>query len=119
MRRTFGIGVLLLVILAGVAIGVGAYHAGVNHGLQEAAHGARVVHVVGPGFGYGFPFGLILFPLLLFAIFAVARGAFWRRRWNGGPGHGKGPAMFDEWHRRPHEVGTGDPPGTGGEPATA
>ena len=38
MRRTFGVGVLLLVILGGIAIGVGAYHAGVNHGLSEAAN---------------------------------------------------------------------------------
>src|SRR2546423_13626745 len=62
MRRTFGIGVLLLVILGGIAIGVGAYHAGVNHGLSEAAN-SRVVHVVEPGYGGGVPFGFLFFPL--------------------------------------------------------
>ena len=57
MRRTFGIGVLLLLILGGIAIGLGAYHAGVNHGLSEAAN-SRVVHVVdsGEGGGLGFLF---------------------------------------------------------------
>ena len=50
MRRTFGIGVVLLVVLGGIAIGLGAYHAGVNHGLSEAAN-TRVVHVVDGGEG--------------------------------------------------------------------
>src|SRR5438270_5905859 len=105
MRRTFSIGVLLLAILGGVAIGVGAYHAGVNHGLAQAAN-ARVVHVVEPGYGPGF--GFFLFPLFFIGLFLVLRGAFWRRRWHhhdGGP-WGRGPEGregIDAMHRRLHE----------------
>jgi hypothetical protein len=133
MRRTWGIAVLLLVVLAGIAIGVGAYHAGVNHGLTQAREGGQVIRVVGPGYGFGFfPFGLFLFPLFIFLIFGLFRAAFWGRRW-GGPDHGhegwdsdrwsKGRgAMFEEWHRRQHgqepESGGGDRAGPGGEPAS-
>jgi hypothetical protein len=130
MRRGIGIAVLLLAILAGIAIGVGAYHAGVSHGLAEAASGGRVVRVVGPGYGF-FPFGLFLFPLFLFAIFALFRFAWWGRRWGGGygpgPGHGHdhGPGPWGEgwrraedWHRRQHEQDSGDHPPAGGEPAS-
>ena len=121
MRRAFVVGLVLLLALAGVAIGIGAYHAGVNHGLDEVASGARVVRVVGPGYD-GFPFGLFLFPLLFIGFFLLLRGAFWGRRW-GGPGHGsysggwRGREMFDEWHRRQHDAGTEDRPGSGDEPA--
>jgi len=123
MRRTFGIGVLLLVILGGIAIGLGAYHAGVNHGLTEASN-ARVVHVEerGPG-GFGF----IFFPLFFIGLFLLLRGAHWRRHWHGGGpwGHGHGPGTHDredrieEWHRRLHEQASGDHPGAGGQPASA
>ena len=123
MRRGFAIGVLLLVILAGVAIGVGAYHAGVNHGLSEAAN-TRVVHVVGPGYG-GFPFGFLFFPLFFIGFFLLLRGAFWRRHGHGGGpwGHGRDTPdrreRIEEYHRRLHEQGSGDHPGAGGEPARA
>jgi hypothetical protein len=118
MRRTFWIGVTLLVILAGIAIGVGAYHAGVNHGLAESGRVHEVVRVVGPG--YGFPFGLILFPLLFFGIFFLLRGAFWRRRWGGyGAGHwGPGHGGVEELHRRLHEQQPSGDAG-GGSPTTA
>ncbi len=130
MRRAFGIGALLLLILAGIAIGVGAYHAGETHGLEQAGHAGQIVRVVGPGAGF-FPFGLILFPLFFFAIFALARGAFWSHRWGGpghhgpyGPGHSHsgpwapgGPDTFEEWHRRQHGQGSGEA-GSGGEPAS-
>jgi hypothetical protein len=129
MRRGFGIAALVLVILAGVAIGTGAYHAGVSHGLAEAASGGQVVRVVGPGYGYGwgfFPFGIFLFPLFFFAVFALLRGAFWGRRWGGhdhphkGPGwSGDGPSRFEEWHKRQHEQASGDHPSSGGEPSSA
>ena len=120
MRRSMAIVVLLLVILGGVALGVGAYHAGVAHGLAQSGHAVQVVRVVGPGFG--FPFGLLLFPLFLFLILAVLRGAFWHRRWGGdGPGHTgppwtrQGSARLDDWHRRAHGGAEADHPGTGGE----
>jgi hypothetical protein len=126
MRRAFGIGALILTILVGVAIGVGAYHAGVTHGLAQAAGDGRVVRVVGPEEGF-FPFGLFLFPLFFFLVFGLARGLFWRRRWGGpgpwGPGHHPehwskdGPAMFEEWHRHQHEKESGATSGPGSEPA--
>ena len=120
MRRTRWIAVTVLVLLAGVAIAVGAYNAGVTHGLAQAANGTEVVRVVGPGYGYGWGF----FPrpppapadLLLLRL---VRRAFWGRRW-GGPGHGGygGPATLmagrdggvvsEDWHRRQHEQSTGD-----------
>ena len=124
MRRTFGIGVLLLVILGGIAIGVGAYHAGVNHGLSEAAN-SRVVHVVEPGYGGGFPFGFLFFPLFFVGLILLLRGAAWRRGWRGGgpwghgPGSPEGRERIEEYHRRLHEQEAGDHPGAGGEPATA
>jgi hypothetical protein len=117
--------VLLVVILGGVALGIGAYNAGVSHGLTEAGHATQVVRVVGPG-GF-FPFGFFLFPLFFFLLLFLLRAAFWGRRW-GGPGggrweagrssHGRG-AMFEDWHRRQHGQGTGDHPGAGGEPSRA
>lgn len=122
MRRGIGIGVVLLLILAGIVIGVGAYNAGFSQGLEEAARVGEVVRVIdrGPGF---FPFGLFLFPLFFIGIFALLRGAFWRRRWDGWGHHGPGgwskggPAMFEEWHRSQHEK-AGDQPGSSGEPAS-
>ena len=120
MRRGFGIGVMILVILAGVAIGVGAYNAGLEEGiargLTDAGEGSQVVRVVGDGFRGGFPLGLIFFPLFLFAIFGLFRGAFWRGRWERpGPGHGHGPWENEakDWHRRQHE-GSGMAPSEGG-----
>jgi hypothetical protein len=133
MRRTRWIAVTLLVLLAGVAIAVGAYNAGVSHGLAQAASGTEVVRVVGPGYGYGggfFPFGLFLFPLFFFLIFGLVRGAFWGRRWGGpgrgghdGPGHPHGgPERWrdgaEEWHRRQHDPSSGDR-GSGEAPAVA
>jgi hypothetical protein len=125
MRRGFAIGLVLLLALAGAAIGVTAYHAGVNNGLDQAA-GARVVHVVGPGYD-GFPFGLFLFPLVFIGFFLLLRGAFWGRRWGGprwgGPGasHWDRRQMFEEWHRHQHERGSSgerEPgPGPGDQPA--
>ena len=130
MRRwSWFVGVLLLV-LAGVAIGVSAYHAGETHGLQQAGKAVEVVRVYGPGVGF-FPFGLILFPLFFFGIIALARGAMWRRRWAmhggegrehwGGPGSwkGHGSDRFEEWHRRQHEASQGEPGPTGPPGGTA
>lgn len=128
MRRTMVIGLVLLAILAAVGIGVGAYNAGVSEGLQQGSDGAQVVRVVGPGYGagFGFPFGLILFPLFVLGIVLLLRGAFWRGRWGGrgygpwgpgrpGPWGPGGPQRFEDWHRRQHEQ-PADQAGGGGEP---
>jgi hypothetical protein len=122
MRRGVVIGLVLLMIVAGVAIGVSAYNWGLAEGLERTAEGAEVVRVV-DGRGWGFPFGLILFPLFFFGIFALMRGLFWSRRWGDHGGHGWGPgrwqdenhparAKFDDWHRRQHEAEGGDRPAT-------
>ncbi|HVD28798.1 MAG TPA: hypothetical protein VNC79_09895 [Mycobacteriales bacterium] len=128
MRRAMVIGVVLLTILAGIGIGVAAYNAGVSEGvaegLRQSGQDAQAVRVVGPRFGHGygygygfFPFGLILFPLLVIGIILLVRGVFWRGRWGGpgyGPGgygwgppgpwgHGGGPQRFEDWHRRQHD----------------
>jgi hypothetical protein len=128
-------GLVLLAVLAAVGIGVGAYNLGVSEGvsreLVRSGDNVEVVRVVGRGWGYGpgfgfFPFGLILFPLLVFGIFLLARGVLWRGRWggpwygprNGGPGPWGpgGPTAFDEWHRRQHEQAGEQPPARGEQP---
>ena len=104
MRRATAIAVVVLVILAGVAIGVSSYHAGVTHGLTQAGHATQVVRVEEPG-GF-FPFGFILFPLFFFLIFGLFRAAWGGRRWGGyggGWGERRVPPMFEDWHRRAHE----------------
>jgi len=126
MRRGFGFGLLILVILAGVAIGVGAYNAGLDEGIargvQDAAETSQVIRVVGGGFRDGFPFGLIFFPLFLFGMFALFRGKFRGGRWghHDGPGHHDGHDRWEkgaeDWHRRQHEQ-VGESPSAGGEPA--
>jgi hypothetical protein len=118
MRRGMGIVVMLLAILVAIAIGVGAYNAGLHQVVTESGRAGEVVRVIGPGYGYGFfPFGFLLFPLLFIGLFFMLGRLFWRGRWgdhphpHGGPGpYGKGPSMFEEWHRRQHEEGTGDRP---------
>jgi hypothetical protein len=146
MRRAMVIGTVLLAILAAVGIGVAVYNAGVDQGVAEGLRqSGQAVRVIGPRFGHGygygfFPFGFILFPLLVIGIILLVRGAFWRGRWGGpgpygpggygwgapGPWGQYGPPRFEEWHRRQHdEPGepprdpTGEPPRGGGEPTGA
>jgi hypothetical protein len=125
MRRAMVIGAAVLVLLAGIGIGVGVYNAGVHdgisQGLQQSGENTQVVRVVDGGYrhgyGYGFfPFGLFLFPLVVIGIILLTRAAFWGGRW-GGPwrgGYGRGwggpgpwgqggPERYEEWHRRQHE----------------
>ena len=102
MRRG-GLGLILAIVIAAV-IGVLAYNIGFDRGLAQAGGASDMVRYVGgPWFGF-FPFGLILFPLFLFGIFALLGGAFWRLA--GGRGYsGPGPwqGRFEDWHRRQHE----------------
>ncbi len=103
MRRLSSLFLTVILVAASVAIGVTAYNAGYNHGLDQAAHATQVVRYVGPGFGF-FPFGFLLFPLLFFAFFRLAGRRRWRR-WNGHDHNGRGhfEERFDEWHRSRHE----------------
>jgi hypothetical protein len=135
MRRSMVVGAAILAVLAVIGIGFAAFNAGVDQGVSQqlarTGDAQQVVRVVGPGWGYGrgfgFPFGLILFPLFVVGIVLLLRGAFWRGRWGGGPrwwgpgygpggpGYGRpwgGPEAFDEYHRRLH-----DQPGTPAGPS--
>lgn len=124
MRRGFGWGAAILVILLLVGVGIGAYNWGVNQGLEQSGSAVEVVRYVG-GHGFGFfPF-FLFFPLFFLAIFAL-KGFWWRRHWDHdrGPGeHGHGPGGhgpwergFEDWHRRQHEAGAGGA-SAGGEPS--
>jgi hypothetical protein len=132
MRRAIVIGVVLLAIVTG--IGIGAYNLGVNEGISQGLERngqvTEVVRVVGPGFhaGYGFfPFGLLLFPLLVIGTILLVRGAFWRGRWGGPPtrryGYGPGPWGWggppapESWPREEREPG--ERPGGREEPPGA
>lgn len=119
MRRGMWIAVVLLVILAAVGIGIGAYNAGLTEGAARAAEGGEAVRVVGHGYGFGFfPFGF-LFPLLfIFLIFFAIRGAFWGRPWGGPGGHWeRREQAIEDFHRRLHEREAGGT--SAGETGTA
>jgi hypothetical protein len=135
MRRGIGVIALLVVILAGIGIGAGAYNAGERDGVaqgieqvqvaQENGQDVQVVHVVDDE-RHGFFPGFFLFPLVFIGLFFVLGGVFrGAGRWgHGGPGgHGPGPwndegrRRFEErareWHQREH----GDAPAPEAEPA--
>lgn len=124
-RRTMfqTIAIAALVLAAGAAIAMGAYNAGVAHGI---AAGGRAIAAVPPNapyapYAYGWPrpwgFGFFpVFPLFFFMLFfIVIRGLFWRGPWGGwGPRGGGGvPPAFDEWHRRAHAEHPAPPPAAG------
>jgi hypothetical protein len=98
MRRGVAI-VALVMILAGIGIGVGAYQAGERNGIaqgieqvqvaQENGQEVQVVHVVGDEHRGFFP-GFFLFPLFLFGAFFLIGGIFrGAGRW--GPGRAARP----------------------------
>jgi hypothetical protein len=130
MRRGFGLGAAILVVLLLVGVGIGAYNWGVSDGIDQSGKAVEVVRYVGGHGGFGFfPF-FLFFPLIFLALFAF-KGAMWRRHWDhdGGPGghhgpggHGRWEQGSEDWHRKQHEVGTGGTdaggePSAGGEPA--
>lgn len=127
-RQVFRVlGVALLVMAAAAAIAIGAYNAGVAHGIGQSAQ----IVTVPPGGGAAPPAGVPyvymyprpwgfhffpVFPLFFFLIvFFILRGFLWRGPWRGGWSgscggwgyrYGGVPPAFDEWHRRAH----GEPP---------
>jgi hypothetical protein len=134
MRRGVAIAALVVVILGGIAIGVGAYRAGERNGIaqgieqvqvaQDNGQSVQVVHVVDTGRQF-FP-GFFLFPLFLFGAFFLIGGIFrGAGRWGhtGPHGHGPGPwneegrRRFEErareWHRHEH----GETPPAEAQPA--
>ena len=71
MRRGFGWGAAILVVLLLVGVGIGAYNWGVTEGLERTGEGVEVVRYVG-GHGFGFfPF-FLFFPLFFLALFLLA-----------------------------------------------
>src|SRR2546427_6399203 len=99
-----------LAIAAAVAIGIGAYNAGMAQGIAESGRavaappaGVPYVSVWPRPWGFGFGFFPFFFFLLFF--FFVLRGLMWRGGWRGGRAcrYGGVPPAFDEWHRRAHE----------------
>ena len=91
--RAVTIGVLVLA--AAAAIAIGAYNAGIAHGIAESARVAAAPPAGTPVYPYpymwGRPWGFGLFPIfpffLLIFLFFVARGLFWRGPWRGGCGY--------------------------------
>jgi len=135
MRRGIAVVALLVVILGGIGIGVGAYNAGERNGItqgieqvqvaQDNGQSVQVVHVVGDGHRGFFP-GFFLFPFFLigglFLIGGIFRGA---GRWGRGGPHGHGPGPWNEEGRRKfeerarawHQSEHGDAPPAAGQPA--
>lgn len=117
MRRGMVVLAVVIPVLAGIAIGVGAYNAGVDEGIRRGVEsvesGAQVVEVVGHPGGYGFFPGLFLFPLLLLFGGLLLVKALLPPRWYGpghgpwGRGHDEHRARFEararEWHRHEHD----------------
>ena len=109
-RRLFGaLAIVALLIVGAAAIGIGAYNAGVAHGVAESGRmitppsaGMPYIYVWPRPWGYGF---FPLFPLFVLLLFFLAmRGLVWRGRWDGGGRYRyEGvPPVFEEWHRRAH-----------------
>jgi hypothetical protein len=114
MRRGIGAIALVVVILAGVGIGVSAYRAGERSGVaqgiqqvhvaQQNGQEVQLVHVVDEGRGVFFP-GFFLFPFFLIGGIFLIRGIFLGggRGGRGGP-HGYGPGSWNEDGRRRFEA---------------
>ena len=119
--------ILLVVLLVGAAVGIGAtaYDAGLTNGLAQSGQVvvAPGTYPVAPyagygwGFGHGFGFfGFLGFLLFLFLLFGLIRAAFGGRRgwgpgghghdrswrggdWRGSPWESRAREIHDEWHR--------------------
>ena len=106
MNRTFAlVATVVLVLAAAAAIGIGAYNAGVAHGIAES--GRAIAAAPSPGTPYVYAFRFFPFLFVLFFFFALR--AIWWRGYRRGPWRGgwhsddRGiPPAFNEWHRRAH-----------------
>ena len=115
--------IVLIAVIAG--LGIGAYNAGVNEGIAEAARAAQAAGDAAPvvyppyaggpwGYGYGNGwggggfgfFGFLLFILGFFLFIGLIRAAFgWGRSGGGGRGHGGWDGRrerMEEYHRELH-----------------
>jgi hypothetical protein len=117
MRRWIGVWGLVLAIVAGIVIGATFFNIGLHVGIQRAADSSVVQVIREPGF---FPFGFLLFPLVIFGMFALFRAVSRRSGWDhGGPGYWMGPGdreqAIRDWHTKLHEE-AGTSPGPQREP---
>ncbi len=113
MNGRFILGLLLVLVLIGLAVGMGAYvyNAGVAQGMADSGKLTTTPYpypFYGPFFFRPFGFGFLglLGPLFLFLIFfALLRGLFWGRYRGGYGRHWEGgvPPAVEEWHRKMHE----------------
>jgi hypothetical protein len=107
--------VIIGALLLAVAVGFGAWQAGVAHGIEQS--GKIVVPPSGPApYPYPYPyygwhrpwgFGFLLVPFFFLFWFLVVRGLFWRRAGRGCYGSRD---RFEEWHRQAHERGAASEP---------
>lgn len=99
-----------LAVLVAVGIGSASYQAGVTHGLALQVPPGTTWPLVPYGWyrPWGFGFGPIFFVLLWFL---VIRAVFWggRRRWYYRHWDDASP-RFEDWHRRAHERMKNEPP---------
>ena len=101
--------IAVLVIAGAAFLSIGAYNAGVAHGIADGSRaitappaGTPYVYIWPRPWGFGF---FPLFPILtMLFLFFVVRALLWR-----GPGRGgcacrdNGvPPAFEEWHRQAH-----------------
>ncbi|HSS75383.1 MAG TPA: hypothetical protein VLV54_01430 [Thermoanaerobaculia bacterium] len=108
MSNLSRLSVLVVALLLAVGVGVGAYQAGVAHGIEQS--GKIIVPPPGPYpypypypyYGWHGPWHFGFFgPLVFFAFwFLILRGLFWRRAGYGGGCGYRG--RFEEWHRQAH-----------------
>jgi hypothetical protein len=125
MRRWLLAGIVLVLIGVGVAgaiWGDGDWGPDRHHDVVTQVNnpdGTQTI-VVQEGHGGFFPFGFLLFPLVILFWVLVFRAFVFRGPWGrngpwtrGGPPAGEPPDWFEEWHRRAH-VGPGEnqPPAT-------
>ena len=96
-----------LAVAGAAAIGIGAYNAGVAHGIAEFGRLAAAPAGTYP-YGWHRPWGFGFFPIFPFFFFLffffIVRGLLWRGPWRGGWGYRYDgvPPAFEEWHRRAH-----------------
>lgn len=80
-----------------------------------ASDGTETI-IIHDGDRHFFPFGLFIFPLVIFGSLFFLRALAFRGRWGGngpwtpgGPRAGEIPSRFEEWHRRAHASDTPPP----------
>ncbi|HJS19238.1 MAG TPA: hypothetical protein VJ785_10845 [Anaerolineales bacterium] len=129
MNGNTGLRIIAVLVLVAAIAGIGffAYQAGVAQGspITIEAPSGETAPMPYPYYGWGMPyhhpfgfgfgcFGFLILLFLFFLAFKAFRFAMWGPRWGWGHHHGAwgrgwedgAPPMFDEWHKRAHNVST-------------